>query len=140
MKNNHVVVGAAIIVFAAIGFLYMQILDLRSSVGLSPGAFPKFLFVLFALCGAGILWEGRAGQKTEKPDFAWESTLKLLLVFTLYVFGFEYLGFLASTVVFLAAAMYLMNEKRVKILVIVPVFTSVCIYFLFTELFLIPLP
>jgi putative tricarboxylic transport membrane protein len=140
MKTSNSILGILIIGFSVIGFVYVQSTDIQSLVGLSPGAFPQFLFILFALCGLVIFREPDSEKPSDNSPFEWKNTVKILLAFTAYVFGFEYGGFLASTVVFLIIAMYVFNERRMKILLTVPLLTSVCIYFLFTELFLIPLP
>lgn len=140
MKNTDTVIGLIIIAFSALGFFYIDSLNLKSLVGLSPGVFPQFLFVLMALCGISVLLESRKTSEAISVNLSGEKLLLIILLLTAYSYALEYVGFVISTIIFLVAALYIFDEKRVKVLLAVPFLTSVLIYFMFTEFFLIPLP
>ena len=140
MKSNDVLVGLIIIVFSIAGFVYTHATDMQSLVGLSPGAFPQFLFAMMGLCGISICFEGKKRTESTQVNLNWKKFLSVVLLLVIYAYALEYLGFIISTIAFLAIALYIFEEKRIKVVLAVPVFTSVIIYYMFTELFLIPLP
>ena len=140
MKNNDSLIGLIIIAFSVTGFIYTHATDMQSLVGLSPGAFPQFLFAMMAVCGIIIFIEGRQPSESTRINLNWKKFLIVVLLLVIYAYALEYIGFIISTIAFLAVALYLFEEKRIKILISVPLLTSFLIYYTFTELFLIPLP
>lgn len=141
MKVNDTVLGAIITVFSVIGFIYVHSLGFTSQVGLSPGVFPQLLFVLMALCGIAIFFEGRSGDEENTPiNVNWEKLVLIIATMTVYTYTLEYVGFIISTIAFLGVTLYIFEEKRLKILASVPVLSAFAIYYSFTEFFLIPLP
>ena len=140
MKNINALIGVLITLFSVIGFTYVKHVDMKSLVGLSPGAYPMFLLVIIGLCGVGITITSVKKKINVSPNINYKKVLPLLIVFTIYVYAFKYIGYMISTIIFLIIAMYIFKERRVKLLVSVPIITSVVIYFLFKNLFLIPLP
>ena len=140
MKNSDAVIGPMIVILCIVGFFYTHSLNLQSMVGLSPAAFPKWLFGLMAICGVFIFLESRKLAVHTPASFRWKTLLGTILLLIVYAYAFEYVGFIISTIVFLVLALYLFEEKRPKILISVPLVASFTIYYLFTEFFLIPLP
>ncbi len=140
MKNSDTTIGFITIAFSVIGLLYVRSIGFKSTVGLSPAAFPQFIFVALGLCGLVLLFGSLSNENVEKAKFQLKKVFPILTVFTIFVFAFQYFGFLISAIVFLATAMHLFKEKRVGYLIIFPIITTVGIYILFSKLFLIPLP
>lgn len=140
MRSNDTVIGIVITAFSVLGFLYVHSLNFKSEVGLSPGVFPQFLFILMAICGVSIFFEGRKSAESTKIDLNWKKLIIVVALLVIYSYALEYAGFIISTIAFLVVTLYVFEEKRLKILTTVPLLTSFLIYYTFTEFFLIPLP
>lgn len=138
--NSNTIVGIIITVFSVLGFFYVKGQGMKSTVGLSPGAYPQFLLIILGICGIVIIYESFIDGSGKLPEMNFKKVIPILVTFAAYITALRYIGFIISTTIFMAVAMYLYKEKRIKVLILAPVITSVVIYFLFTKLFLVPLP
>lgn len=65
----------------------------------------------------------------------------LFMIFTLaYLILLNYVGFIVSTIIYMPALMSVLGTKSKKILIILPIATTVILYILFNNLLGIPLP
>ena len=122
--------------------MYAKATTTPSSVGLASNTYPQFLFICLGLCGVALVATAHFNKSEEKTQIKINlpSLLPVLLVLAIYVFVFDYVHFIASTIVFLAAEMLLFGERRWKVIVPVSVLSPVIIFFLFTKAFSIVLP
>jgi NADH:ubiquinone oxidoreductase subunit H len=121
------------ILFLAAAYTYVAFTDLSylSSAGrLGPGFMPRIVGVaLVAMCALSLY----ADQKHLPPDQAmspgWRSAAVLALLSGVFVALLEVLGGLVSMVVFMAAALWILNRGRplqnALIAVLLPVFLYV---------------
>jgi putative tricarboxylic transport membrane protein len=126
---------------------------LKQAVG--PGAFPRLiagaLVVLGALLVLGPLVRRRAGRATEPPVTADEEagpapdfrTMGLVMLgLVVYVVLFERLGFIVSTIIFMAWEVAVMEVERWRWLRAAPVVVllPVVLYVLFAKILGVTLP
>lgn len=140
-KEQDVIAGGILLLLAVPGLLYSyQIKNLTVSQ-LSGGFFPGLCFMVMAICGLVLIRAGlRREVKIPIPALNWPKLLPVVGVLVGYVLLMKYLGFVVSTVIFMASALYVFGERRKKIFLIVPVTTSVAVYYLFSKAFMIILP
>ena len=81
-----------------------------------------------------------ATNKPDEPFGKWALALGVGVAALAAVFLFEYIGYYLSSVLFLLLMMFLMRERRVVILVAVPVIWCVFVYFVFDKLLYMGLP
>lgn len=140
MKDPDVFSGGFLILFAVLGYLYSNTIDIVDVIGMREDFYPKFLFVSLFLCGLHLVLKGyRKAVKDVFPKFDYKQLLLIAIVMIAYIFIFEYVGYIVGTLVFLGTAMYVFGERRKKYLVAVPVIATATIYLLFTKVFLIVL-
>ncbi len=121
------------------------------TIALPPTAFPRFVTVCMAALSVLLMvraWRGRAdGPKPGAP-----STLKdaarshlgrivaLAVLCLVYTQAVGPLGYLLSTGLFLAAAVVLFMDSRLKVVVPVAVLGCGALYWVFRVVFKVPLP
>lgn len=118
----------------------------RAPVGdpMGPIYFPLGLGMLTILLGGLMLTTTKKDDSTHHEKFQKKNVEMILIVVALgiaYSFFFNKLGFIPSTLLFLAALLFLMNGLKswIKNILISLLFT-VGIWFLFEKVFLITLP
>jgi len=135
-------VGLVLLIVAILGYYYSVVYIYSvSTVGVAPDFYPKFLFFILGLSGIVLMIQGyKRVDKKPMPKYNW----KMLIVTTALLFGyellFEYFGFVISTIVFMVIFMLVLNERKPIKIVLVPILTTLSIYFLFTKAFMILLP
>ncbi len=141
MKDQDMLSGSLLIIFAIVGYAAASQLENLAVAGLSAAFYPSVLFTILLLCGLSLVYQGmKRKEKVALPVFQWGKLLPVVIALAVYVFLLEYIGFIASTMLFLLGAMYIFGERRRKILVAVPVVTSLVVYYLFSKAFMIVLP
>lgn len=142
MKKIDIISGIVLIIFAVAGFLYAHATTTPSSVGLSSNTFPQFLFVCLGICGVVLVTTSFSTKKDKKAnvDVNLKGMLPVLVVLLIYILVFDYIHFIASTIVFLTIEMFLFGERNWKIIVPVAIIAPVAIFYLFTGAFSIILP
>ncbi|WGI26290.1 tripartite tricarboxylate transporter TctB family protein [Halomonas alkaliantarctica] len=157
-----------LVVVSAIGFYMATTLPAVSMAGgLSPASFPKLISGLIFVCAVPCLirdsyeWlvarrvqEGATALNATAPKKGILQWLTIVALIIVYINFFERLGYIASTtifcflnVVFLVITsgefQKLSNKRKLRNLAAYTVFAfalSLVIYYVFTELFNIPLP
>lgn len=142
MKKVDTISGLVLVLFSIAGFLYAKATSTPSSVGLASNTYPQFLFICLGLCGVALAVTAHFNKDNKDADIKikWGGILPVLGVLLVYVLIFDYVHFIASTVVFLALEMFLFGERRWKVIVPVSILAPVAIFFLFTQAFSIILP
>lgn len=113
-------------------------------LGIGPGGFPKFIAVVLLLLGAVqtimTLVSGVNAPKFNVDKRAMGLFIAAVALAVAYVLLVTQVGFLLLTPVLLVAYMYLFGERKWIKMIAIAVVTTVCIWLLFTDVFMIFLP
>jgi len=122
-----------VVLLVAGGYSYLAFADLAylSSAGrLGPGFFPRVIGAcLVALCLYSLYADRRDAPERLSPD--WRVTAAVALLSAAFVLLLNVLGGLVSMVVFMAAALYVLNRGRALQNAIIAVVLPACVYLLF---------
>ncbi len=141
MKDADCLAGFALLIFSFFGVTVgKEIVHLKTQ-GLSAAFFPNLLFVVLAICGFVLIYQGwRREQKSPLPQFIWSKLIPWFVLLAAYALVFEYAGFIIATILFVIVSMLLLGERRLVWLGAVPLISSFGIYFLFSKVFMIVMP
>lgn len=113
-----------------------------------PGFFPRVLGTLgvvlgLMLCVRGVNAIRRGSSSTGPRTSGWAYYLRLLalvLVASAYVVALKPIGFILASAGFLFLTLVLLGERRIAMLVVIPVGFTAGVYYLFSELLGLRLP
>ncbi|AET69874.1 Tripartite tricarboxylate transporter TctB family [Desulfosporosinus orientis DSM 765] len=145
------------IIVTAVGVIYSVLAYTlpRASIGkpMDPIIFPLALGICMTLCGILMLAtmgkekDAKESKAIKKPSSKGISLDGKLIIFTcamgiLYGILFEPLGYVLSTIIFMGALLFAINDglKKWKTNILVAIGFSVVIYVIFSYLLNIPLP
>ena len=97
-----------------------------------------FLMIPVAIMVITSILNGKSG--TDEPFGRWVLTLGIAAAAFISVFLFEYIGYYLSSALLLILMMFLLRERKVAVLVGVPVGWVLFTYFVFAKLLYITLP
>ena len=97
-----------------------------------------FLMIPVAIMVITSILNGKSG--TDEPFGRWILTLGVAVAAFVSVFLFEYIGYYLSSALLLVLMMFLLRERKVAVLVGVPVGWVLFTYFVFAKLLFISLP
>ena len=143
LKNKSIQDGAALLLpglaLGAYGLIGFRNAPVQTKWFLSPYLFPLLLSVLAVLLAASLLGEGlgelrrgRTGEIPEKgaaPEV--NKVLTVLLMSAAYDALLGLIGFLPATLIFLAALLYALGERRPRLIAAVSLLTPLLLYALF---------
>lgn len=143
MKNRNIVLGG---IFLLIGLVLMKVaLEPHEMMFADPNAlnvmtYPRILIGIWI--AASILYTFSKKDENDWYDFnkAKFQLLKVLLSIMFYIFTFEYLGLLASTVLFLGIFFWIMNYRNPRIAIPIALICAFGTWFVFEYLLSIPMP
>lgn len=113
---------------------------------LGPSVFPKMLGAGLAALGFLLILMNirkKAKETNEKQSFFNRANIRILMMIgtgIFYIFAFELLGFLVTTILFIIAIMMITGERGWRKLGITSVAVSISLYFIFKELLNVLLP
>ena len=123
------------ILFLAGGYSYLAFSELPylSSAGrLGPGFFPRIIGAsLVVLCVYSLYADARAARPGEARSPYWRTAVVVALLTAAFVVLLEVLGGLASMIVFMAAALAVLNRGRHLQNALLALLLPVSLYFLF---------
>jgi putative tricarboxylic transport membrane protein len=128
-----------------VSIVFVQSLALSELAGLVPKLVSGVAIILCLVqltVEAKKLKAGAAKQEAE-PEEQPATTMRwytMLMIVGIYIAGLELLGFAISTLLFLLITPYVMQQKKIKINIILAVVTTVIIYYGFVEVFYVRLP
>ena len=140
---SELVIGIACIALGAAVFIAAGNLQ-QVKLGIGPAGMPKFVSVLLMILGvAQTIMALKNGVKA--PEFNVDKKAASLFIAAVamsaaYVLLVDMIGFLIMTPLLLIGLMYLFGERSFVKMLIIAVITTVCIWLLFTEVFMIFLP
>lgn len=134
--------GGAILGLAAL--LFTQVLPGRFDdvpVARNPMSFPRFLLLLLALGGVALMLRGlTAAGRHVALQAAWPRAASVAGLTLLYLVAFRPVGYLPATLVFLPAMMGFLGYRRPLVILVVTIATTVILWYLFAEIFVIRPP
>jgi len=113
-------------------------------LGIGPAGMPRFVAVLLMVLGlAQTVTAVSTGVK--KPEFQVDKRAAGLfgaavVMSVVYVLLVETIGFLIMTPLLLIGLMYLFGERSIVKMLVIAAITTICIWLLFTKVFMIFLP
>ena len=140
---SELVIGLACIALGICVFVGAGSLQ-KVRLGIGPGGFPKFIAVVLMLLGAAqTIMAVSAG--VEAPKFNVEKKAATLFVSAVavtaaYVALLPTVGFILLTPVLMLIMMYLFGAREYLKMIIIAVVTTIVVWLLFTEVFMIFLP
>ena len=140
---SELVIGVACMALGVAVFIAAGSLQ-KVRLGIGPAGMPKFVSVLLMVLGlAQTVTAVSTGVKA--PEFKFDKKAGSLFIAAVamsfaYVLLVEYIGFLIMTPLLLIGLMYLFGERSIVKMLIVAAITTVCIWLLFTKVFMIFLP
>ncbi|MDD7445634.1 MAG: tripartite tricarboxylate transporter TctB family protein [Clostridiales bacterium] len=143
-KNfSELVIGVACIALGVAVYIASNGLQ-KVKLGIGPGGFPRFVAAALVILGVVqtviALVNGVNAPKVKVDKHAAGMFAAAVILAFAYVLLVEKLGFLLLTPILLIAYMYLFGERSVLKMAIIAIITTVCIWLLFTKVFMIFLP
>lgn len=141
MKDQDVYSGFGLLVFSVAGYIYSLGLKGTAVSKLTSGFFPKLIFIIIALCGVGLIYQGwKRADKKPLPSFAWNKLIPMLIIFIIYALSLYFFKFRIGSMLFMFVTMLFLGERKPVLLITIPIISSFGIYYLFTKAFLVVLP
>ena len=140
---SELVIGLSCIALGVSVFIAAGNLQ-KVRLGIGPSGFPKFIAIVLCILGLAqtvtTLFSG-----VEKPKFDVDKRAAGLFaaavaMAVVYVMLVTQIGFIILTPLLLVGLMYLFGERSIVKMLIIAVITTVCVWLLFTEVFMIFLP
>ncbi|MEL7564573.1 MAG: tripartite tricarboxylate transporter TctB family protein [Dehalobacterium sp.] len=145
LSSRDVIGGGVLVLFSIWFYLTAQAIPTGNITGMPPSFFPSFLAVCLGVCSAFLLGKGikdvLQGKKTVVSQTKDQKTVLILLgLLILYVVLFNIIGFIATTIIYLTCVMLLLKAGKLLKSVLISVVVTLVVYFIFGNLFNIPLP
>jgi len=140
---SELVIGIACIVLGL--SVYVAAGNLQQvKLGIGPGGFPKFISMLLTILGAAqTLMTIKCGVNAPKVDVdkrAARLFASAVAMSAAYVLVVNAIGFIIATPLLLVGMMFLFGERNIVKMAVIAAVTTLCIWLLFTEVFMIFLP
>lgn len=111
------------------------------NAGTTASTIPRTWVILMVPCAIMVFVNiFSATNKPDEPFEKWQLALGIGVAALASVFLFEYIGYYLSSVLFLLLMMWLMRERKVLTLVLVPLIWCIFVYFVFDKLLYMGLP
>lgn len=140
LKRQNVMIGVvSLAAIAALLFESMRIGVAQGGSDPGPAAYPQFILALLAICAVGII----ITPDDSTPDAQqrdWRIVALVLATIGLYIFMLATIGYIVSTVVFVAVMALLSGERRWWLLSVYSLGVALSLYFIFTNYLSITLP
>lgn len=146
------VAGVLLILFVAYGLYLAFQLNATATTIYGPGFFPKFVLSALGIFSIILLINTLKSMKHKKDKADASNTetvtdykivkkiLYLIILMIAYVIAFVYFGFFIPTIIFLILAEIIFGIKKAYVIILSSVLSPAIMYFLFVNLFNIPLP
>ena len=140
---SELVIGLACVALGVVVFVAAGNLQ-QVRLGIGPSGFPKFIAIVLAVLGlaqtATALSCGVEAPKFEVDKRAASLFAAAVAMSVAYVMLVTQIGFIILTPLLLIGLMYLFGERSIVKMLLIAVITTVCVWLLFTEVFMIFLP
>ena len=144
MTKKELVFTVLLIIIGVASFIYSLLLPTRGNIALSPGLFPGVVSLLLIILNSFHLIVSFSkgelkGVETVKEEGE-RSIVFILALFLGYLILLYYLHFVASTIIFLLAAMLFLYKRFYWKIPIISLAAVVSIFYLFRYLLNVRLP
>ena len=113
-------------------------------LGIGPSGFPKFIAIVLGILGLAqtitALSSGVEAPKFDVDKRAAGLFAAAVAMAVAYVLLVTQVGFIIMTPLLLIGMMYLFGERNIMKMAVIAIITTICVWLLFTEVFLIFLP
>lgn len=130
-----------------LGYSLYHHFNIQISWGLSPYLFPaligSFLIVLAIILFVNAFYQSNQSLKeltTPKKCLNIQKLIVTLVMIFLYYIGIIWMGFILSSIIFLAGMLWLLGEKRQWLILVLSIVVSFILYGLFHNLLHVMLP
>lgn len=109
---------------------------------LSPYLFPLLIAMLLFLLSVMLLWTARHGShiKAKAPPVRWRVFGLTVCAALAYYLLMPVLGFVLATALFLTGMFYALGERRLSMLILLPVLFATLTYLIFGKMLYVMLP
>lgn len=133
-------------------FMYISSLGFKSGLttgSVGPDGFPKIIagaiFILAVINMIKIMRKRKITFAFSKEKFIekYKAVFTILLMFIIYVFSMQYIGFLITTILFMFSTQWYLSDrskKNIPKMVILTLFVSLGAYFFFTSYLTVVFP
>lgn len=133
-------------------FMYISSLGFKSGLttgSVGPDGFPKIIagaiFILAVINMIKIMRKTKITFSFSKEKFIekYKAVFTILLMFIIYVFSMQYIGFLITTILFMFSTQWYLSDrskKNIPKIVILTLFVSLGAYFFFTSYLTVVFP
>ena len=126
-KIVDLIIGIILSVISILGIIYAK--DFSGGAKLAPLITLTGLLI-FNLC---LIISSLIKKEDSKNHYTnWKSWLKIVILTLLYISSMKLIGFYISSTLFIFLTMYIFGIRKIKILIFLPVFFVISIYFIFT--------
>ncbi|MBR5302429.1 MAG: tripartite tricarboxylate transporter TctB family protein [Clostridia bacterium] len=140
---SELVIGLACMALGVAVFIAAGNLQ-QVRLGIGPSGFPKFIAIVLGILGLAqtvtALSCGVEAPKFDVDKRAASLFIAAVAMAIAYVMLVTQIGFIILTPLLLIGLMYLFGERSIVKMLIIAVITTVCVWLLFTEVFMIFLP
>lgn len=145
MGTPNIVIGLLTVCVSLVFYIYTFSFPEIDQGFTGPGTIPTFYCILAFILGVILMIKGWfEKRKSNQEKVVEQKHLKLVLlfmgIFALYIFGFIYLGFYLSTILFLVVCLLITKIKKPILLISIPLGTVIFIYIVFERILRIVLP
>lgn len=139
-KRANVLLGAVFVVLSVACWFSLNGVRVTTTGGSDPGpvTYPRFVLILLVACAVGVMLSH--GDRTDEEKHSWMMVLGVLGSVALYVFTFEFLGYIVATALFIALLCLLTRERRWWVIGGYALIFSVLMYLLFNNYLGVVLP
>lgn len=142
MVRHPDIIAAAFLIAVGAVFYYLSF-DLQASRSISTFSarfFPQLASIGIVLCGVGVLVQAFMADRKDMPFIFNRANLSVAAIFLLFFTTFERIDFRVGAWAVIVSCMFVLGCRSVLQLLIVPVVTSLLIYWTFTRGFEVVLP
>lgn len=142
VKDRDSLSGFIVLIFSIAGYFYSEFkISSEAKVGVAPDFYPKLLFIVIGICAVITLFGSiKRESKRTMPKFNWPAVITVIALLIGYAYLLQLTGFIISSIIFMVAFMFVLGERKPLNMILIPVITSLLIYFLFSKAFMIMLP
>ncbi len=116
-------------------------LEWKMSPYLFPALISIFLFFLsISLLSDGLRQIKEGNLEVDDVKVSWKKFIPAIIACIVYIIVMPIFTFVPSTILFIAFMLYLLEERRKFFVILLSVFVSIIIYFLFSVLLNVMLP
>jgi hypothetical protein len=142
MVRHPDTIAAAFLVFVGALFYYLSF-DLQASRAISTFSarfFPQLASICIVVCGLGVLYQALRAERKPMPFIFNRANLLVAGFFLIYFLTFESIDFRVSAWALIFACMFVLGCRSWIQLLLTPLITAFCVYFIFTQGFEVVLP